>query len=311
MIDTLIAVDANSIGYAETAARTLVYGGRQTQAVYGFIQKMRALAVGHPLSETIVLWDGHANWRYDVYPDYKGQREEDPHIVALKDAYVEQKPLIKEALWSLGIDQYEAKRHEADDLGGMLVAEHKDDMSVLLITGDQDWLQLVGPTVRWWDMRDRSRYVTVNNFEEYTGYKDGISFLQGKALRGDTSDNIPGIVGIGPKYAKRILSQFGSVAKYWDQVESGVFVPRLKYEKSLATKESKILVARNVHIMQLLKVNPPAPGELKVIRGKFDPDRFENLCLELGFMSFLKDLDEFLAPFLKEQQYVSTYFIGG
>lgn len=307
MLDTLIAVDANSIGYAETAARTLVYGGRETQAVFGFIQKMRALAVGHPLSETLVLWDGPENWRHKIYPGYKGHRDDDPHICALRESYKAQRPLIKEAVCALGIDQYQAKRHEADDLAGILVNTYKDEKQILLISGDQDWLQLIGPTVNWWDMRKRERYVTAKNFTEYTGYENQVAFLQGKALLGDVSDNIVGVDQVGPARAKEILKKFGSVAKYWDAVDSGIFVPKYKWQRNLAAKEARILVAQNVRLMQLFKVEPPADGEVKVTRGKFDPDRFEILCMELGFMSIVNDLDEFLAPFLQEKQYVSTY----
>jgi 5'-3' exonuclease len=248
------------------------------------------------------LWDGRAQWRFDLNPEYKSKRTEDPKKVVVKDAYEEQRPYIGVALNALGVRQLTVADREADDMAGYLVRVLTVDPTheVDLITGDQDWIQLVRPNVTWRDHRDDSRVVTLDTLMDKTGYATPLAFLEGKCLHGDTSDCISGVGGIGKDGAPPFLAEFGSVREFWRRCDSGEFVPKKKAHIRLCSAEGRMLFGRNLRLMQLLKVAPPAKNLTDVDVGKFDKDRFAQVCEELAFVSILRNLDHFVKPFIKE-----------
>ena len=111
---------------------------------------------------------------------------------------------------NLPINWMVSERYEADDIIAMLThACDADGTSCLVVSGDKDLLQLVTPHVSVFSPNSQ-KYCTLENFEEYTkGYPDPMSFLFGKCLQGDTSDNIAGIPGIGEKTAIKLLQEHG------------------------------------------------------------------------------------------------------
>lgn len=330
-------IDGNSIGHAAHRATKLTSGTLQTQAIYGFIRTMRDMKVEHPDFTQLVLWDGKAQWRYDMHPAYKSNRDNDPKKVEERAHYVAQRPYIARCLEHLGIRQMTAMKHEADDMAGYMVAKltEQPGNEVLLSTGDQDWLQLLRPGVTWRDHRDDSKIITLDNLMDKTGYASPYAFLEGKCLQGDGSDVISGVGGIGEDTAPLFLAEFGSVREFWRRCDSGEFVPKYKYHRNLwqgcspYTKEEweaqwvfagdasdtkayekarkkhmdawpgqgRTLFARNLRLMQLLKVTPPDKKDVVVVPGKFDADKFAEVCEELAFVSILRNLDHFLKPF--------------
>jgi 5'-3' exonuclease len=292
-------IDGNSVGYASNYAMKLTSGDQETQAVFGFLRTLREVAVTYPDYGLITLWDGRATWRFDIYPDYKSNREADAKKVAFKDSYVSQRPYIQRCLQHLGVRQITAMTHEADDMGGLLVSNLSKvpGSKITVFTGDQDWLQFVKENVSWRDLRDDSRQINAKNFQEKTGYANPMAFLEGKCLMGDTSDVIPGVGGVGEKRAKELLAEFGSVRTFWKKVEAGEHVPRLAWQKNLATKEAKAAFLRNLKLMQLMKVPKPNREDIRDIRGGFDKEAFANVCEELAFTSILRTLDKFVEPF--------------
>lgn len=233
-----VLVDSNSLGFAALHSTNLSSGSLPTGAVFGFIKSIQKLKREFPHAEFLCLWDCRAEFRYEMWPGYKESRNVDPKRVAEKKIYQEQVPAIKLALTILGIAQMWAKGLEADDLAGILTrrfAKNPDD-EVLLVTGDQDWIQLVRENVSWRDIRDDTRRVTMKNFTDYTGYKTPHAFLQGKALQGDTSDCIPGVGGIGEKGASLFMAEHGSVVRFRDRVAKGEIEPKTKAERQLLGK---------------------------------------------------------------------------
>jgi 5'-3' exonuclease len=230
-----ILVDGNSIGYASHHATILSAGGQQTQAVLGFIKTMRQLRMSHPQASMLVLWDGKAHFRYDLLNTYKGDRNKSEKQQIEREAYKSQVPFIQSALTALGIAQVVCYTLEADDLAGYftLRATAKSDGKVLLISGDQDWAQLVRKNVTWRDLRDDSRIITIGNFFQKTGYNTPYAFLEGKCLQGDSSDCIGGVGGIGEATAPLFLAEHGSVRNFWEKCDSGEYTPRTKAERSL------------------------------------------------------------------------------
>lgn len=298
MSQTLI-VDGNHIGYSSHYATKLTSGDLETQAIFGFIKTARELRVTYPNFKPIVLWDGRAQWRFDLHPEYKSNRESDPKKAAVKEAYVAQRPYIARALQHLGIRQMTVASLEADDMAGYLVGQLSKNASneVVMISGDRDWIQLVRPNVTWRDMRDDSRIVTIDNIMDKTGYATPYQFLEGKCLQGDSSDCIPGIGGIGEKGAPEFIAEFGSVRKFWRSCEDGTLIPKKKALLRLNSAEGRAIFGRNFRLMQLLKVAPPPAADVTVIPGRLDPHKFAELCEELAFVSILRNLDSFIEAF--------------
>lgn len=301
MSKTLL-IDANSIGRAANHATKLSANGIETQAIFGFLKTMKVVCQRYRAYTPMVLWDGRAEWRYKLYPDYKGTRNSDPKKVADKEAYEAQVPYIRRALSHLGVRQMTARFHEADDLAGYFVGRLKTnpEARIGLISGDQDWIQLVNPQVWWRDMRDDAKQVSHKNFFDYTGCKSPFAFLESKVLQGDSSDNISGVGGIGEKGAPEFIAEFGSVRNFWKQVESGAFEPKKKAHINLATGPGRELYKRNLQLMQLMRVTPPKKEDITLDKGLFDRDAFAGICEELAFVSILKNMDEFTSYFTEQ-----------
>lgn len=337
MAKKILLVDGNSIGYAAQQATKLSYGGVETQAAFGILKTANDLRNQYKDFTIIFLWDDRAQWRYDLYPGYKAKRDETPEKVAMKESYAAQKPYIERILSSLGVRQMTATGYEADDLAGWLTVSLSADPSntVGLISGDQDWMQLVRPNVFWRDMRDDAKYIDHKNFYERTGCKSPFAFLECKILHGDTSDTITGVGGIGEKGAPEFIAEFGSVREFWRRCDTGEFEPKLKAHKNLwkgtsemtleehmalfpandgsmdektyekAAKkhrdawigQGRLIYKRNFQLMQLLRVKPPAKTAVRSNNGKFDKEEFMKVCGELGFMSVLRNIDAFTSKF--------------
>jgi 5'-3' exonuclease len=297
----LLLTDANSVGHAAHRGTKLTAGALQTQAIFGMVRHVRERKLTNPSYVPLVLWDGRAQWRFDLHPDYKSNRKDTPDKVKERAAYHEQKPYIFELLKHLGVRQMTVTTHEADDLAGYFV--HKTMIEpankVKLDTGDQDWLQLIRPGVTWQDHRSTAKLpeITTANFYEHTGYKTPLAFLEGKCLQGDTSDVISGVGKMGEKGAPEFLAQFGSVMEFWRQVRDGKFVPKTKALQHLCTPEARSIFLRNLKLMQLHKVIPPKQENTKVEKGEFNPDAFLKLCEELAFRSITSSHENWLRPF--------------
>lgn len=307
-MSTTILVDGNSVGYAEHYATKLKSGELETQAIFGFIQKARTWRTGYPTATPVVLWDGRAQWRFDLWPLYKSNRDNDPKKLKFKEAYVAQRPYIARALQHLGVRQMTAASHEADDMAGYLTAKLKvkPENRVILWTGDHDWIQLVDENVVWRDARDGTNYVTIKTLLDKTGYKTPMAFLEGKVLEGDTSDVIPGVGGLGEGTAPTFLAEWGSVHNFLKAVDAGTYTPAARKsknaktphpEQNLASRAGRTTFLRNLKLMQLLSVKAPPPGDVKVINSKPNKDEFAKLAEELAFFSILRDLDNFFKPF--------------
>lgn len=294
----IIIVDANALGNRMNAVMKLSSGTMPVGAIFGFLKAIGSIRKQYPKTDIMVLWDGRAQWRFDLYPDYKSNRSDpDPKKVAEKEMYKKQVPVIRKGLEYLGVKQMIVTSAEADDRAGYMTMKlAKLNKKILLMTGDKDWLQLVQPGVTWFDpINDRT--VDSTNFFEFTGYPDGESFLQGKALMGDNSDCIPGVGGIGEKGAPLFLAEFRSVFNFFKQCEAGEFVPKKKAHVEFATEQGKKAFARNYKLMNLRSVEAPPSDDVFVTRGEFNPDRFRALCERLAFASILREFTDFTEPF--------------
>lgn len=303
----MILVDANSIGYASTAANNLSAGTVQTGGVFGFLNTLRAIRLEYN-GRMVCLWDSRS-WRYDEFPDYKQNRKADPQLVALTASWKPQRKLVAQALACIGVSQMMAANMEADDLAGRIVAKSTKD--IVLITGDKDWLQLVSPTVRWVDPIARKmaggkvlhRKASIEDFASSPAKAaTPWQFIQLKALEGDAGDNIPGIGGCGPMAAKQIFDEFGSVDGFLNeaQLDGARFKNLPKKLRDFADSEEKISAyRRNLRLVWLNHPGLPAAIQPRHVKPAYNRDAFEQLCGELAFHSILRDLDAWARPFLQ------------
>jgi 5'-3' exonuclease len=328
-----LLVDGNSLGYASQQAMRLTCGDMETQAAYGMIKTLRQAMIETPEYNPFVLWDGRADWRFALHPDYKSSRRDTPEKVAMKESYAKQKPYIQRLLQYLGVRQMTAFKMEADDLAGYFVAKLSADPDNMigLLSGDGDWVQLVRKNVWWKDPRDDAKFINAANFYDKTGCRTPLEYLEIKILTGDTSDCISGVGGLGDKGAPEFIAEFGSMRNFWMMCAKGDHKPKGKTQKRLlgacehdlieymkATYmgdeddsrarqkhadtwpgQGRILYKRNFQLMQLLRVAPPSKSETQIIAPAFDKGKFAEVCEELAFGSILKNLDEFVKPFQK------------
>jgi len=332
MANTVI-IDGNSIAHASHNSPKLTVGSFETQAIFGMLKTLRAMKRDYPGWNFIVLWDGRAEWRFDLLPEYKGNRVAKNDIEEKdKAAFKAQSPFIRKALSLLGVRQLLVATAEADDMAGILSQRLSASGNlVVLMSGDKDWIQLVNPRVKWFDPI-RNREVTEANFFEFTGYRDPQAFIDGKALTGDSSDNISGVGGIGEMGAPEFVAEFGSVQSFFDLCDSGKHVPKLKARQRLlgtcplnkdewiakfehdvsstVPKEKqfkkyvdswpgqgRLLFPRNRRLMNLLDAPKPSNDDVTVIPAKHDKDRFRILCEKLAFASILREFDAFTKTF--------------
>lgn len=315
----MILVDGNSIGYAAHSARELKQNGRQVQAIF-FSLKMIKSAIakfGDQFDELVVLWDTRAVWRYDIYPEYKGKRDDDPAKRESRKAYKEQTPLIRKGLSLLGVEQRIAKNEEADDLAAAIVHNKQPGQKILLVSGDKDWLQLIGPEVTWYDPREDGRLVTIGDFAEKTGYASPVLFSQAKAILGDTSDNIKGVDGVGEKCLTLLLKHYGSIPKFIQSANAHQDTARRGFEKGdlpddlnrwrgklndFAFGDGLNVFKRNMQLMNLLSKRHRSTEILEKIvtmPGAFDEKGFVDFCHEFAFLSIANNIRDWRASFAK------------
>lgn len=289
-----VLIDGNNQAHIHNNVGRLSVGDLQTQAVFGYTKAIRNLRKLHYGDRILNLWDGRAQWRFNLHPAYKSNRDVDPKAVVKKEELAKQRPYIEQMIKSLGIDQMLVATHEADDMAGYFVTNSNEPFE--LVSGDRDWWQLVRENVTCYDPISETR-VTYANFLEKTGYFTPQEFLQGKCLMGDSSDVISGVGGIGEKGAPIFMAEHRNVAEFFRKVESGEYKPKGKVMERFATKEGKLTFARNYKLMSLRNVPKPDPKDVSIIRGSFNEDEFLGLCEKLNFSSILRDRHEFLKPF--------------
>jgi DNA polymerase-1 len=207
----LILIDGNSIASRAFYALPLLSnsGGLHTNAVYGFTTMLLKLMEEEQPSHFLVAFDaGKVTFRHKDYQEYKGGRAKTPPELS------EQFPLMKELLEAFRIAQFELPGYEADDIIGTLTRmADEEGMEVLVVTGDKDMLQLASEHVTIALTRKGISEVELYDparIREKYGL-DPRQIIDLKGLMGDSSDNIPGIPGVGEKTALKLLHEYGSV----------------------------------------------------------------------------------------------------
>lgn len=204
----LVLIDGSSYIYrAYYAIKYLSTSkGKQTNASYIFTEMLfKVLKELKPTHLAVVMDPPGGSFRNQIYPEYKAHREETPEDL------IQQIPDIKRIIKAFNIPIVEVEKYEADDVIGTIVKHAKDEFEIIVVTSDKDMCQIVDENVKLLDTM-KSKITGVEEVKERFGVEPE-RVIEVLGLAGDTSDNIPGIPGIGEKTAKELIAQFGTLEK--------------------------------------------------------------------------------------------------
>lgn len=235
----LLIVDGNSLANRAFYALPFLsnHSGQPSGAIFGFANILIKVIHSEKPTHIVIAFD-HARktFRNELYPEYKMQRKATP--VEL----VSQFPLIKQMLQAMGIKTIEQEGIEADDIIGT-IARHIDCKKYIL-SGDRDLLQLIDDnTFVWLTKKGVSEIDKVDETRLKELYNISPSqVIELKALMGDTSDNIPGVRGIGEKTAQALINEYGNVDNIYDNIENikGKLREKLEEDKDMAYLSRKL-----------------------------------------------------------------------
>ena len=255
--------------------------GEIVGAVYGVTSMLITALDEISPTHVVVAWDlPKPTFRHEKYVAYKAQRPK-------ADAeMVEQIGKVKEVIEKMGIKQVAAEGYEADDIIGTLAKSWGENGEVIILTGDQDTMQLVTDNVRVMTPAKGKEpakiYGPVEVKEKYGVTPSQI--VNYKALIGDSSDNIPGVAGVGPKTASNLLNQFDTLEKIYEKLEE---LPEKVAEKLRSGKDSAYMSQDLSEIVTNMKIDIEE-NEIKYESVK--RDEFKEELIELGFKSLLRRL---------------------
>ena len=282
---TLALIDGHSIAYRAFYALPkdlATSSGQVTNAVFGFVRMLIRLLADENPEALAVAWDvSRRTFRSELYPEYKAQRSSTP------DLLIPQFSLLEEFLEALEVPQLRRQGFEADDVIASLARRATEEgWQVLAVTGDRDVFQLI-------DRRFRVLYTrrgvsdTVKVTPEWVEKRYAVPpsrYVEVAALRGDNSDNLPGVPGVGEKTASRLIREYGAVEQVFENLDD--LTPRLRGNLS----ESRAQVLLNKRLMTLRRDLDLGVAIPDLVRRSWDDSRVRELVTSLEFRSLWSDL---------------------
>ena len=280
----IILIDGNNLMfrsyYATAYTGSLMKNskGMYTNALYGFVSMINKIIEEEKPEYMAVAFDIGKNFRKDLYKEYKGGRNATPE--ELKS----QMPYARKILDAMGIKYYEVENYEADDIIGTL--SHRalidPEYEALIVSSDKDLLQLINEQVevKLLKSKDYIRYNKEKFIEDY-GFEP-IRIIDLKALMGDSSDNIPGVKGIGEKTAIKLIQEFDTIENLYEHIEE---IKGKTQEKLINDKESAFFSKKIATIVLDVPINDDF--SCMKYNGE-DLDKLTSIYEELEFYSFMK-----------------------
>ena len=284
----LILIDGNAIIHRSFHALPplMTKKGELVNAVYGFSSTLLSVIEQFHPDYVIASFDlAGPTFRHKEYKEYKAHREKAP------DELYAQIPIVKEVVRAFNIPIYEKEGFEADDVIGTVAfqAENSnEDIETIIVTGDMDALQLVNGKTKVYTMRrglsDAVLYGEKEVFDRYGFSPDQLRDFKG--LRGDPSDNIPGVKGVGEKTATALLQAYGTLEGVYDHLGEikGAVKEKLERDKAQAILSKK-----------LATIDKQAPVSLNLadaVLREYDKEKIVHLFSELNFFSLVKRLPD-------------------
>ena len=250
--------------------------GIPTNAVYGFCNMMLRLIEEHPQDKILLILDAGKNtFRNTLYPEYKANRGEAPEDL------IPQFGIIREAIEAFGLDVIEKKDFEADDVIASYVKYGEENkIPTTIFSSDKDLFQLLSPNTRIMDPMKNVEIDEAKVMEKFGVGSDRITDVQ--ALIGDSVDNIPGVPGIGPKTAAKLINEFGTFEELLEKKEqiSNVRIKNLIHDHEESAKISYQLV--------ILKNDLELPIKIEKLKEFDDSPKLNDFFKKYEFKSLIR-----------------------
>ena len=288
----LMALDGNSLAYRAFFALPtdmITANGQVTNSIYGFTSMLLTLMRDHKPDGVVVVFDRkEPTFRHEAAPEYKAQRETQPDIL------YQQLDLIREMLTKMGIEAIDAAGFEGDDLIATIADKaQKAGDDLIIVTGDRDNYQLVAdPHIRvLYNKRGVSDYALYDEagIFERTGVTPK-QYAEYAALRGDPSDNLDGVPGVGEKTAAKLIAKYKTIEAIFDSADEQT--PKLKQ----ALIESRERVLRNAKLM-VLRRDAPVEIDLQSLAPKPNIKEVKEIFALFEFKTMFSRFTEALKHF--------------
>ena len=278
----IFLVDGNSYLYRAFYATPHLSNSRgiPTNAIYAFISMIKKLRNAENPDTLVIVFDSKApSFREAISKEYKAQRPPMPgNLIA-------QVPYVKGIVEAMGLPMLEKEGYEADDIIGTIVEHLKnhDNMETFIVTSDKDMMQLISPTVCVYDSM-KNQIICEPEVLEKLGVKPShvVDYL---ALCGDTSDNIPGVPGIGEKTARELISAMGSMEDIYrniEEIKKNSVKEKLRAGKELGEMSKQLAT---------IKVDVPIDVSIETLTANNeDPQALRKIYRDLEFTSLYREI---------------------
>ncbi|MEG1647315.1 MAG: DNA polymerase I [Bacilli bacterium] len=289
-MEKIILVDGNNLLFRSYYATA--YNGNfmknskdfPTNALFGFTNMMNKIILEEKPTHIIVAFDKGKTFRHELYKEYKGERIETPQELKI------QFPIAKQLLEAMGIKWYEIDNYEADDIIGTFAkyCDLEPNFIGTIISSDKDLLQLISKDIdiKLLKQKDYIRYNETSFIEEYK--INPINIVDLKALMGDSSDNIPGVKGVGEKTALKLLQEYKTLDNIYNNIDkiSG------KLKEKLTTYKNDAYFSYT--LATIVKDVPMTINIKDIIYKGINSKKLTSLYEELEFYSFIKKDQEII-----------------
>ncbi len=282
----IVLVDGNNLLYRSYFATA--YNGNlmknskgfPTNALYGFINMINKIITDEKPEYMMVAFDKGKTFRHEKYETYKGTRAETPDDLKV------QFKLSREICKALGIKAIEIDNYEADDIIGTFAKKCNDEnLEGLIISSDKDLLQLITPNVKVKLLKTHD-FIMMDEEEFKNTYGlDPIKMIDLKSLMGDSSDNIPGVKGIGEKTAIKLLQEYGSLDGVYENIDN---IKGSVHDKLVTDKDNAFM---SYDLATIYKEVPIDTNIDSIKKENINEEEYSNILKELEFFSLLKKMD--------------------
>ncbi len=253
--------------------------GVPTNAIYGFLSMTVKLLKEIKPDYLVYCFDRkEPSFRKEIDDRYKANRTEMPEDL------IPQIPYIRQLTQLMGIKDIDKEKYEADDVIGSLANfGRENNLEVVIVSGDKDFGQLIGPYVTMYDTMKNKKYDVDGVVEKWGVHPD--QFIDYLAITGDASDNIPGVKGIGPKGAQKLLSQYKDLEEIYENIDD--IGPKGTHKKLVENKDEAFLSKKLVTIVKDLDMGVSL-NDLKL--NSVQRDELKEVLDDLSFQSFANKL---------------------